>query len=166
MSNAGELIVDPRLHAAEIARFRQYVVCGPTAVDCNIWIGAIGADGYGRFYLTREGAGSCVRPHRYALAVASGRLAAGVLALHECDNPGCVKVAAAAGIEHVVAGSQRDNMARMARMRRGGGRHMLGRRHSRIVRRDRSVALRNAVRHGWDAAAAEAALLGDQPTLW
>jgi hypothetical protein len=34
------------------------------------------------FYLTRQGMGLCVRPHRYALAMASGALAAGVLGLH------------------------------------------------------------------------------------
>jgi hypothetical protein len=31
--------------------------------------------------------GLCVRPHRYALAMVCGALAAGVLGLHECDNP-------------------------------------------------------------------------------
>lgn len=118
------------------------------------------------FYLTREGVGLCVRPHRYALAIAGGSVAAGVLGLHECDNPVCVKIAAAIDPQqHVVSGSQGDNMKRMARMRRGGGRHVV-RRYSRGVRRERSVALRDAVRHGWDAAAVQAALLGDQPTLW
>jgi len=87
MRSAGRLVVDPRLHAGEIARFTSHVVCGPTASDCNIWTGAIGADGYGRYYLTRQGMGLCVRPHRYALAMACGALAAGVLGLHECDNP-------------------------------------------------------------------------------
>jgi hypothetical protein len=53
MRSAGRLIVDPRIHAGEIARFTSHVVCGPTASDCDIWTGAIGADGYGRFYLTR-----------------------------------------------------------------------------------------------------------------
>ena len=72
MRSAGQLIVDPRLHAGEIARFTSHVVCGPTHSDCNIWTGAIGADGYGRFYLTRDGVGFCVRPHRYALAIACG----------------------------------------------------------------------------------------------
>ena len=48
MRSAGRLVVDPRLHAGEIARFTSHVVCGPTASDCNIWTGAIGADGYGR----------------------------------------------------------------------------------------------------------------------
>lgn len=68
MRSEGQLTVDRRLHAAEIARFDGHVVCGPTASDCNIWTGAIGADVYGRFYLTRDGVGFCVRPHRYALA--------------------------------------------------------------------------------------------------
>ena len=54
MRSAGQLIVDRRLHAAEIARFDSHVVCGPTPSDCNIWTGAIDADGYGRFYLTRD----------------------------------------------------------------------------------------------------------------
>ena len=165
MRSAGRLVVDPRIHAGEIARFTSHVVCGPTASDCSIWISAIGADGYGRFYLTRGGMGLCVRPHRYALALRCGLLAAGVLGLHECDNPVCVKVAADGDVEHVVAGSQGDNMERMARMRRGGGRYLVRRGDSRGVRRERSVALREAVRHGWDAAV-ETALLGDQPTLW
>lgn len=166
MRSACQLVVDPRVHAGEIARFNSHVVCGPTAADCNIWTGAIGADGYGRYYLTRQGMGLCVRPHRYALAMASGVLAAGVLGLHECDNPVCVKIAEVGDMEHVVPGSQGDNMDRMVKMRRGGGRYLVRRGDRRGVRRERSVALREAVRHGWDAEAVEAALLGNQPTLW
>ena len=167
MRSAGRLTVDPVVHAAEIARFHGHVVCGPTASDCDIWTGAIGADGYGRYYLTRDGVGFCVRPHRYALAIRGGSVAAGVLGLHECDNPVCVKVAdATAPRRHVVSGSQGDNMERMARMGRGGGRHAVRRFDRRGLRRERSVALRDAVRNGWDAAAVQAALLGDQPTLW
>jgi hypothetical protein len=78
----------------------------------------------------------------------------------------CVKVAAEGDAQHIVSGSHRDNMERMARMRRGGGRYPVRRFGSRGVRRERSVALREAVRNGWDAAAVEAASLGDQPTLW
>jgi hypothetical protein len=48
MRSAGRLVVDPRVHAGEIERFTSHVVCGPTASDCNIWTGAIGADGYSR----------------------------------------------------------------------------------------------------------------------
>ena len=87
------LWVDPKVHAAEVARFRSKIVAGPGDGDCSIWIGSIGADGYGRYFITRAGMGLCVRPNRYALA-----LAAGVLGLHECDNPflgGFQRVAAA-----------------------------------------------------------------------
>jgi hypothetical protein len=105
--------------------------------------------------------------HRYALAIAGGVVAAGVLGLHECDNPVCVKIGAETDTKRrVVSGSQGDNMERMARMRRGGGRYAVRRFDSRGVRRERSVALRDAVRNGWDAAAVQAALLGDEPTLW
>jgi hypothetical protein len=40
--------VDPKVHAAEVARFRSKIVAGPGDGDCSIWIGSIGADGYGR----------------------------------------------------------------------------------------------------------------------
>ena len=35
-------------HAAECAWFESYIVVGPRDDDCDIWSGAIGADGYGR----------------------------------------------------------------------------------------------------------------------
>ena len=83
------------------------------------------------------------------------------------DDPLCVKVAAAdAARQHVVPGTQRDNMRRMASTRRGGGRPVI-RREGRVQRRAGSVALRDAVRHGWDRDAVAAALLGSaEPTLW
>ena len=69
MRTAAGLVVDPRVHAEEIARFTGYIVEGPADHDCDIWIGGIGADGYGRFHINRGGARFCVRPHRYALAL-------------------------------------------------------------------------------------------------
>ena len=48
---------------------------------------------YASHFIAREGIGFCLRPNRYALAVASGSaLGADVFAVHECDNPVCVKV--------------------------------------------------------------------------
>ena len=93
--------------------------------------------------------GLCVRPNRYALALATGSaLGADVFALHECDNPLCVKVSGSGALcEHVVAGTQFDNMRRMARARRGGGRPTI-RGLGREVRRERSVAPREAVQGG------------------
>jgi hypothetical protein len=162
------LWVDPKVHAAEVARFRSKIVAGPGDGDCSIWIGSIGADGYGRYFITRAGMGFCVRPNRYALALATGSaLGADVFALHECDNPVCLKVTGPGALcEHVVAGTQFDNMRRMARARRGGGRPTI-RGLGREARRARSVALREAVQGSvWDADAVANALLGVEPRLF
>ena len=115
--------VDPKVHTAEVERFRSKIVTGSGDEDCSTWIGSLGADGYGRYYITREGMGFCVRPNRYALALESGEvLSADVFALHECDIPVCVKVNPSECLrQHVVAGAQHENMRRMGRARRGGG---------------------------------------------
>jgi hypothetical protein len=91
-------------------------------------------------------------------------LAADVFALHECDNPVCVKVSGPGALcEHVVAGTQFDNMRRMARARRRGGRPTI-RGLGRQARRARSVPLREAVQGGvWDTDAVANALLGVEP---
>ena len=162
------LWVVPVVHASECRRFDSYVVEGPREEDCEFFIGAIGKDGYGRFFIYRGGTGICVRPNRYALARSLGvPLEPDELALHECDHPLCVKVCAAdAPRQHVVAGDQIENMRRMARMRRGGGRSAISS-DGLHARRQRSVALRAVLRErGWDRGAVEAALLGDMPTLW
>ncbi len=120
------------------------------------------------FFIYRGSSGICVRPHRYALArTLAAPLGADEFGLHECDMPLCVKVCGAdAPRRHVVIGDQGDNMRRMARMRRGGGRKMIVGDGLR-TRRERSVALRAVLRErGWDRAALEAALIGDAPTLW
>ena len=86
------------------------------------------------FYITRQGRGLCVRAHRCALALATGEPLGSALALHECDVPVCVKVAAPQAIpEHVVAGTQRDNMIGMAYTRRGGGRPVVANRERGFV---------------------------------
>jgi hypothetical protein len=92
---------------------------------------------------------------------------ADVFALHECDIPVCVKVSVPGALrEHVVAGTQFDNMRRIARARRGGGRPTI-RGLGREARRARSVALREAVQGGvWDADAVADALLGVDPRLF
>lgn len=166
------LVVDPRAHGEELLRFEANVVRGPGAEDCAIWCSAIGADGYGRFWVRRGGTRIMVRANRYALAAAlrGQALEPWVRALHGCDNPACVRVSLPGqiGLLHIIGGSQRDNMQMMARARRGGGRVVVRRGdHGVKARRARAVALREAVRHGWDAEAVEAALLGStDPTLW
>ncbi|MDW5610442.1 hypothetical protein [Mycolicibacterium sp. D5.8-2] len=176
MTQGRELVVDPVRHANEMARFYAHVVRGPGRQDCWLWTGAIGTDGYGRFALRRGGWRHqvMVRPPRYALAVAQAGqpLQGGVRALHECDVTLCVRVVSAeeigAGVRaHVVAGTQQENMEQMAARGRGGGRPAVIARGAGLrARRERALALREAVRSGWDAAAVEAAMLGAQPRLW
>lgn len=159
------LVVDRRIHRGEIARFARLIVRGPQESDCAIWIGAIGDDGYGRFWLGRPGGPTVVRPNRYALALAHGELGPEVLALHECDNPICALVHP----KHVVEGTHTENMNRMARAGRGGGNYPRGLRPGldRRGRAARSRALRDAVRDGWNEQAVSAAKLGStEPTLF
>jgi len=119
--------VDTRLHSEELAWFETNVVRGPYRDDCAIWVGAIGGDGYGRFWVRRGGGERImVRANRYALAAARDGVALepSVRALHGCDNPICVRVSLPGepGLLHVIGGTQRDNMEMMGRARRGGGR--------------------------------------------
>ena len=85
------LCVDPTVHPADVIRFRSKIVAEPSDGDCSVWIGSIGADGYG--LITRAGKGFCVWPNRCVLALATGSaVGADVFALHECGNPVCVNV--------------------------------------------------------------------------
>jgi hypothetical protein len=45
------LWVDPVVHASECRRFDSYVVKGPGANDCDIFVGAIGKDRYASKYV-------------------------------------------------------------------------------------------------------------------
>ena len=161
------------MHSEELAWFETNVVRGPYRDDCAIWVGAIGGDGYGRFWVRRGGGERImVRANRYALADARDGVALepSVRALHGCDNPICVRVSlpGETGLLHVIGGTQRDNMEMMGRARRGGGRPAVRRGIAGLAqRRARAAALRAAVRDGWDAdGVAEALLTLREPTLW
>ena len=45
------VVVDPRLHAGELRSFGAKVVRGPQPNDCAVSRSALGADGYGRFWV-------------------------------------------------------------------------------------------------------------------
>jgi hypothetical protein len=166
------LAVDPVVDADEIARFEGAVVRGPGPADCWIFTRAIGGDGYGRWWVRRDGRRIMQRANRYALSVSlKGEvLLSWERALHGCDVPLCVRVSEPGelGLRHVFAGSQRDNMEQMGRSGRGGGRLAIRRGGAGVLaRRERSVALRAAVRGGWNAEAVADALGGvGEPTLW
>lgn len=158
--------------AAEIARFEAAVVRGPAAEDCWLFTSAIGGDGYGRLWIRRDGRRIMLRSNRYALAAArrGDPLEPWERSLHGCNVPLCVRVSAPGDVgrrRHVFAGSQRDNMEQMGRSGRGGGRLAIRRGDAGVkARRERSIALRDAVRNGWDAQAVADALTVGHPTLW
>lgn len=88
-------------------RFAAKVLRGPGERDCWIWVGAIGDDGYGRFWTRREdGSQQVVRAHRFALAqlMDNPALLEDAEVCHACDNPLCVRAEAGSGSPPVPRG--------------------------------------------------------------
>lgn len=155
-------------------RFWSKVVKGQDPSDCWIWIGAIGDDGYGRFWTSpANGEQKMIRAHRYALALVHGGLEAieAYEACHICDNPICVRSETGDG-SHVYVGTRESNMFdRAAR-----GRHNrqpaaeFFRYESKKERAPKARALRDLViEHGYDREEIKSLLLGlsrDQGTLF
>ena len=108
---------------------------------------------------TTATASPVVRTLRYALALSlkGTVLEPDVFALHSCDDPICVRVTTAEEVvqglgAHVMGGDLRENMRRMALMRRGGWRQaILTRDAGAAARAERSRAIRAAVAEGWNA---------------
>lgn len=168
------LVVDPELHAEEIARFCSKVVVPPAAADgtaspmCSLWSRAVGNDGYGRFSITRDGVERTVKPHRYAAALRLGiAVAYGQVIEHVvCDNPLCCYADADPRRGHIWPSTQADNLRRMAAKGRGGGRwwHRKWSGLDRVERTERSRQLRDVVaEHGWDEDRIRAVLMRIDP---
>ncbi|WP_211241222.1 hypothetical protein [Pseudonocardia spinosispora] len=166
-------MVDPQLHAKEIARFLGKVIRRPDSVEpgsgammCAIWTGAIGDDGYGRFSITRDGVEKTVKPHRYAAALALGQpVFTGQVIEHVvCDNPICVHAHPDPEVGHIWPSTQSDNLRCMqakGRAQRWWVRGWSG--LARAERAERSRQLAAAVRSGWDDAAVREVLLRIDP---
>lgn len=142
------------LTADEIDRFWSRVVKGPRETDCWLWArdgAAIGDDGYGRFWISRDGRQRVLRPHRVAWALAEGVS----IDLHPvvehvvCDNPICVR-ADGTLLDHLEGSTQAANLARIAQHGRRDSRRYRGRMLGREAMYRRSLALRAAVTDGWD----------------
>lgn len=158
----------PMFESDEVARFWSHVVKGPGERDCWIWVGAISDDGYGRFWTIRHGKQSVYRPSRYAFQLAVGNVGRpGDVVEHlRCDNPICVR-ADGTELDHLAAGTQGDNLSRLAQRGRGHGwRTGYSGRHELAAR---SRAIRAAVIDGWDEERIQTALetqVPGQALLW
>lgn len=78
--------------------------------DCWIWTGAV-ASGYGACRYK----GKQTTAHRVAYELEVGLIPTGLVVMHRCDNPLCVKP------DHLVVGTQSENLRDMVAKGRYGG---------------------------------------------
>lgn len=155
-------------------RFWKHVVQGPAPTDCWIWTGAIGDDGYGRFWLPEpDGGQRAMRPQRWFYEHLTGTtLHPSTLLLHACDVPLCVHVDVDLSVSHLAPGTHRENM--LERVQRGRHRNASTALRTISFPRSERVRLSRELREafrddGWDAAAVRACKTGiaaGTPTLW
>lgn len=154
----------------QVERFFSHVVKGPESHHCWIWCGAIGDDGYGRFWVKDEGTGKqrVFRAHRYAMQLNLGReLEKTEHVLHRCDNPLCVR-ATTGEDSHLRLGDHGQNMSE--RSARGRSNFQALRSGTKKERAAAARSLRDAVAlHSYDHEAVQRFSRGldaDQQTLF
>jgi hypothetical protein len=74
---------------------------------CWLWTTGRTGDGYGAFYVRRDGRDYLVRAHRFSYELAHGPIPEGAVVRHSCDTPLCVNPA------HLLIGTVADNNADM-----------------------------------------------------
>lgn len=129
-------------------RFFSHVVKGPLPHHCWLWCGAVGDDGYGRFWVKdpATGKGRVFRAHRFAMQLVMSReLEAPEYVLHRCDNPLCVK-ATADDSTHLRLGNHSVNM--VERSERGRSNFQALRTGSKKERAEAARSLRDATLTG------------------
>jgi len=87
---------------AFIRKFHNLYDRGP---DCWLWFGGTDKDGYGVIMCGRK----TLKAHRVSYALAHGEIPSGMLVMHSCDTPGCVRP------EHLTLGTIADNNRDMTR---------------------------------------------------
>lgn len=139
----------PYASAKAWRRFSRKTVATATH---TIWLGALADDGYGRFHdpdytddaLPAELRSGTVRVSRWLWWAWYGPLPARTVVLHRCDLPICVR------LDHLAAGSQRDNLLMAAHRDRIARTTFTGQRTDHADKRGpagQSHAIRNAVHY-------------------
>ena len=133
-------------------RFFSHVVKGEQPHHCWLWVGAIGDDGYGRFWVkSDDGSQRVYRAHRYAMTEHLSReIAPEEYVLHRCDNPLCVKVTGD-GSSHLWLGTHALNMAERSERGRSNFQALRFSAGEKKARAEAARALRNVAKsQGYD----------------
>ncbi len=95
------------LNSRQRANFEALFIPEPMS-GCYLWLGYTTSEGYGRFNF----GGKIENAHRVSYRDERGDIPAGMLVLHNCDNPTCVNP------EHLRLGSDVDNARDRVKRRR------------------------------------------------
>lgn len=133
-------------------RFDSFIIKGEQPHHCWLWVGAVGDDGYGRFWVKSEdGSQRVYRAHRYAMTEHLNReIAPDEYVLHRCDNPLCVKVSGDDS-SHLWLGTHALNMAERAERGRSNFQALRFSAGEKKVRAEAARVLRDATKeHGYN----------------
>lgn len=140
------------LTAKTVTRFWTKVVKSPS---CFYFVGALSfPDGYGRFTFTDGDTPRTLSAHRFALVLEHGDLGDGIVGEHDCDETLCVRVADG----HLKRGTQSANLFHAVAVGRHIGPTPAG--GDPRGRYGRALAIRDALKAGYDEPRLRAALAG------
>jgi len=93
-----------RLSNRDLNRYHRQVIGTAT---CDIWAGAVGSDGYGRFSITNPGDGDrMLTPHQVGARLGFGPLPVDCTLMHDCE----VRLCCSPAPGHVRIATQKENM--------------------------------------------------------